>query len=643
MGMASGNNRLNSHDSAEFRKRFRLLLLVIVCTLSVLLVRMWYLQVIKGSELYQRSESNSIRTRTIRAVRGVILDTHRKVLVDNQAAFDILFHPQRAGNVQEVTKRFASLCAERSLPCPEEILQIRRTRSVEPIRIEHNVSREKLALVEAHTLELPGMVSEVVPVRQYLQGEKMAHVIGYMGEIGPEDLAKEGIRYSSGDMIGKFGIERYLDDSLRGTNGAETMVVNVVGKEVRVLGRVLPAAGHNVVLTIDSILQDAAWNALGGRPGAVVALDPRDGSVLAMVSSPSFDPNLFRGGISVKDWKKLSQDPAHPLENRAVSGQYPPGSTYKLVVAAAALEEGLITPSTTFNCPGSFTLGNRTFRCWQKHGHGRISLHRAIVESCDVYFYNLGKLLGVDKIAQYARAFGFGDVTGIDLPREKGGTIPTREWKLARFKKSWQPGETISLSIGQGFNTVTPLQLALAYGTLANGGTLWRPRVIRQIEAIDGSVIQAFAPEKKGALPISEKNRLLLRDALWGVVNEPGGTGGALRRKEADVAGKTGTAQVVGNLSDGKARSFSGRFRDHALFVCFAPYDRPEIVVAVIAENAGHGGSIAAPVARKVIDAYFEQKNLSASKKQVALQNAPSSRAPALAAVPPDPVRKEDP
>jgi penicillin-binding protein 2 len=640
--MASRHNRLNGHDSAEFHQRFRLLLLIIVCTMAVLVVRMWHLQVIKGSELYQRSESNSMRNRTIRAVRGVILDTNRKVLVDNQAAFDILLYPQRAGNVQDVTNRFATLCTERSLSYPEEILQIRKTRSVEPLRIERNISREKLVLVEAHTLELPGMVSEVVPVRQYLQGEKMAHVIGYMGEISPEDLEKEGMRYASGDMVGKFGIERYLDASLRGTNGAENVVVNVVGKEVRILGRLSPIAGRNVVLTIDSVLQEAAWDALEGRPGSVVALDPRDGSVLAMVSSPAFDPNLFRGGISVRDWKKLSQDPAHPLENRAISGQYPPGSTYKLVVAAAALEEGLVTPDTSFHCNGSFTLGNRTFHCWQKHGHGRVSLHRAIVSSCDVYFYNLGKLLGVDKIAHYARAFGFGEATGIDLPREKGGIIPTREWKLARFKKPWQPGETISISIGQGFNTVTPLQLALAYGTLANGGTLWRPRIVRQIETIDGKVVQAFTPEKRGTLPISEKNRLLIRDALWGVVNEPGGTGGALRRKEADVAGKTGTAQVVGLPSAGKVRSFSTRFRDHALFVCFAPHDRPEIVVAVIAENAGHGGSAAAPVARKVIDAYFDQKN-QAGKEQTVRQDSPSRSKPSLAAVKPDPARKEDP
>jgi penicillin-binding protein 2 len=383
-----------------------------------------------------------------------------------------------------------------------------------------------------------------------------------------------------------------------------------------------------VVLTIDSALQKVAWDALGGQAGAVAAIDPRDGSVLALVSSPSFDPTLFNGGISVDDWQKLSGDPYHPMENRAVSGQYPPGSTYKMIVAAAALQEGLITPDTAFNCDGSFTLGNRTFRCWQKHGHGRISLHRAIVESCDVYFYNVGKLIGVDKLAEYARAFGFGKPTGISLPREKSGLIPTKEWKLARFKQPWQPGETISISIGQGFDLVTPLQLASAYSTLANGGTLWRPRLIKQIEAADGRVLKTFEPEKKSSLPIHPKNIEVLKSALWGVVNEPGGTGRALQRKEADVAGKTGTSQVIGLPEDDKARKLKyipSRYRDHALFVCFAPVRDPEIAVAVIVENAGHGGSAAAPVARKIVDAYFEGKKIPNRKPPLVISDRNTS------------------
>ena len=413
-----------------------------------------------------------------------------------------------------------------------------------------------------------------------------------------------------GDIIGKFGIEKFLDGHLRGKNGAEQIEVNAAGKAVRSLGKIQSVPGGNVVLTIDSALQEAAWNALGNRPGALAAMDPRNGAVLALVSSPSFDPNLFNSGISFGDWERLANDRRHPMENRSISGQYPPGSTYKPVIAAAALEEGLITPETTFYCNGTFQMGDRTFHCWQEKGHGNVNLHRGIVESCDVYFYNLGKMLGVDKIAAYAHAFGLGSPLGIDLTREKGGLIPTKQWKLDRLGESWQAGETISLSIGQGFNLVTPLQLVSVYATLANGGTLYRPRLVKQLESSDGLVVKVYGPEKINTLPVSARNIQIINQALWGVVNEKGGTGYLLKRKEADVAGKTGTAQVIGLPQDGKARKarrVSADFRDHALFVCSAPHGNPEIAVAVILEHAGHGGSAAAPVARKFIDAYFNR------------------------------------
>ncbi len=319
------------------------------------------------------------------------------------------------------------------------------------------------------------------------------------------------------------------------------------------------------------------------------------------------------------DWETLANDPGHPMENRSISGQYPPGSTYKPVVAAAALEEGLITPETSFFCNGTFTMGSRTFRCWQAKGHGHVNLHRGIVESCDVYFYNLGKLLGVDKIAAAAHAFGLGAPLGIDLGREKGGLIPTKQWKLSRLREPWQPGETISISIGQGFDLVTPLQLANVYATLGNGGTLYRPRLIKQLESSDRHVVKVYEPEKLATLPFSQKTIQTINQALWGVVNERGGTGYILKRKEADVAGKTGTAQVIGLPQDQKARKakrVSADYRDHALFACFAPYGNPEIAVAVVLEHAGHGGSAAAPVARKIIDAYFAQKKAAQTRPQ---------------------------
>jgi len=398
----------------------------------------------------------------------------------------------------------------------------------------------------------------------------------------------------------------------------------------RILGstsarRPRPLPGKDLVLTLDYGTQQAAeqildrcWATRSPKGANVIVLSPRDGAILAMVSVPSFDPNLFNGGISQRDWEKLANDPRYPMENRAISGQYPPGSTYKVVTAAAALAEGLVTPATRFYCNGSFTLGNRSYRCWQRHGHGWVDLHRALVSSCDVYFYNLGKMLGVDKIAEYARSFGFGERTGVDLPREKPGLAPTKAWKLKRFKEPWQLGENIPIAIGQGFDLVTPLQLANAYAALANGGTVWRPRIVKQIEEADGRILKYFPPEKAGALSLSAQHLELIRRGLWGVVNEPGGTGGALRRPEGDVAGKTGTSQVVGLSQDDRvrrARIASGRYRDHALFACFAPYRNPEIAVAVIAEHSGHGGSAAAPVARKVIDAYFQLKKERAQPK----------------------------
>jgi penicillin-binding protein 2 len=613
-------SNLNGHDSGRFRTRFKISFAVILIMLSFLLIRMWHLQVIRGDELSQRSENNSVRLRKIRPLRGLILDINRQVLVDNQPSFDIVFMPNRSRNIQDMGKKLKNLYEERSLAFSMEFPSPGKKRFSAPVKLEKNINKKKLAVIETHALDLPGVAVEVVPIRQYLGGEMMAHIIGYTGEVSREDLEKDESGESGiGDITGKTGIEKYLDSYLKGRSGAEQVEVNVLGKEIKLIGRIQPVPGYNVMLTIDASLQKVAWEALKDMRGSVVAMDPRDGSVLALVSTPSFDPNLFNGGISIEDWENLSTDPSHPMENRAVSGQYPPGSTYKLIVASAALEEGLITPDTTFFCNGSFELGNRNYRCWQKKGHGHVNLHRAIVESCDVYFYNLGKLIGVDKLAEYARGFGLGSASGIDLPREKGGLIPTKQWKLSRFRESWQMGETISIAIGQGYNLLTTLQLVNAYATLANGGVIYRPRLIKSIETMDGRVIRSFEPEQKGKIPISKKNIDILRYALWGVVNENGGTGYALRRKEADVCGKTGTSQVVGLPGDEAARrrkQVLSRFRDHALFVCFAPYKNPEIAIAVIVENAGSGGSVAAPIARKIIDAYFERKNKIPDKHQ---------------------------
>jgi penicillin-binding protein 2 len=480
---------------------------------------------------------------------------------------------------------------------------------------------EKVALVETNALNLPGIYIDVSPVRLYLDGEMLAPVIGYTGEISQEDLEKNNDEYAYGDVLGKHGLEKFFDTYIRGRRGAELVEVNVYGKEIKNLGRIDPVSGYNIMLTIDADLQKAAWDALEGKAGSAVVLDTRDGAVLAMVSSPSFDPNLFNDGISSEQWSKLQNNPFAPLSNKAVSGQYPPGSTYKLIVAAAALEEGIITPETRIFCDGSFTLGNRTYRCWKKGGHGWVNLHKAIVESCDVYFYTVGKMLGADKIAEYAKRFGLGEVSGIDLPGEKSGLVPTKEWKLKKRKEAWQMGETISIAIGQGFNLLTTLQLADAYSAFANGGTLWRPYLVKRIESTDGKVYKEFLPEKKRDLNLSPKTIEVINDALKGVVNEPGGTGHAAKLSNIEVCGKTGTSQVMGLPEDEKARrrKILGAFqKDHALFACYAPSRNAEVAVAVILENAGGGGAVAAPVARKILSAYFEGKKKDKRPKVVA-------------------------
>jgi penicillin-binding protein 2 len=625
--MANQHNLLNGPEPAEFRQKLKIIIGLILVALTILLFRLWYLQVFKGDDLKQRSENNSIRFRKIIPLRGLIMDRNRHVVVDNRPSFDVLYMPGRGKDPDRLIEKLKDLYKRRSLdffydqPFPKKI------KPYLPVRLEKNVSMEKVALIETNALDLPGIYIDVSPVRLYLDGEIIAPIIGYTGEISKEELAKDDEEeYTSGDILGKQGLEKFLDPYVRGSRGAELVEVNVYGKEIKNMGRIDPVSGYNVVLNIDADLQKTAWEAFEGRSGAAVALDPRNGSVLTMVSSPSFDPNLFNSGISGEQWSKIANNPLTPLSNRVISGQYPPGSTYKLIVAAAALEEGIITPDTKFYCDGSHTFGNRTFRCWQKKGHGHISLHRAIVESCDVYFYNVGSLLGVDKIAHYAKLFGLGGPTGIDLPNEKSGLIPTKQWKLAKMKEPWQAGETISLSIGQGFNSVTPLQLVSAYSAFANGGTVWKPQLVKSIETADGTIHKEFLPEKKGELPFSKETFDFLDRALWGVINEPTGTGKAARRPDADVCGKTGTAQVIGLPENERARrekKIGLLQRDHALFVCFAPLANPEIAVAVIVENAGHGGSVAAPIARKILDAYFEGKKI--KQQQVVLQRQPEA------------------
>jgi len=619
-------NLRNGPEPSDFLRKLKIVVALLLIIFSGILLRLWYLQIIKSEVLKQKSENNAVRLLKIQPLRGLIKDRNGVVLVDNRPSFDVLYMPNKGKDHAIVIEKLGSMYKSRSLELSDDQPFPKKVKPYLPVKLEKDVSMGKVAIVETNALSLPGVFVDVSPVRLYLVGEMMAPIIGYTGEVSKEELDKPNNGYISGDVLGKQGVEKYLDQYIRGRSGAELVEVNAYDKEIKNLGRVEPVPGHNVVLTIDADLQKAAWDAFAGKPGAAVALDPRDGSVLAMVSSPTFDPNVFNSGIPYDIWGKMQSNPLNPLTNKAISGQYPPGSTYKLIIAAAALEEGIITPEQKIFCKGSFELGNRSYRCWKKDGHGYVDLHRAIVESCDVYFYTVGKMLGVDKIAKYAKLFGLGEVTGIDLHHEKSGLVPTKEWKLAKTKETWLAGETISISIGQGFNLVTPLQLVNAYSAFANGGNLWQPYLIKRIELPDGSLFKEFLPKKKSELNLSAKTIDILGSALWGVVNEEGGTGSAARRLHADVCGKTGTSQVVGLPQSDKGRrdkKISAFQRDHALFVCFAPLKNPEIAIVVIAENAGHGGSAAAPIARKMLDAYFEGKKKLKPAQVVAQHHLP--------------------
>ncbi|MDI6616721.1 MAG: penicillin-binding protein 2, partial [Syntrophaceae bacterium] len=500
------------------RKKLRAFTWLVLCAFFLLIARMWYLQIVKGDALRQRSESNRIRIQEIKPLRGLIVDSRGDILVNNQSSFDISIIPEIAKNPADVRDRLAGLFDRADTGLFLEETTLKSAKPFVPVKIARNIGRDKLAVVESHALNLPGVVVDIVPVREYIYGEMVAHLLGYVGEISASELDRDtSVPYRADDVVGKYGIEKYLDDVLKGKSGGEQVEVDAAGRRLNVLGRIDPVSGHAIVLNIDSDLQKVCWDAFKGQAGTVVVMEPHTGAVLAMVSKPSFDPNLFNRGISAQGWKELTEDPLCPLQNRAISGQYPPGSTYKLFVAAAALEEGLITENTEVWCNGTYPMGNRTFRCWKKRGHGTVDLHRAIVESCDVYFYHLGDLLGVDTLAKYAQAFGFGSGTGVSLPGEKSGLVPTREWKLRRFGEPWQRGETTSLAIGQGFALATPLQLLRAYCALANGGTLYKPWLVKRIETADGQAIQEFPPEVEGVVPVSRKNLDILRYALWGV------------------------------------------------------------------------------------------------------------------------------
>jgi penicillin-binding protein 2 len=477
--------------------------------------------------------------------------------------------------------------------------------------------------VETHQLDLPGITLRARPRRNYSDGQAAAHVLGYLGEVNPKQLKTlKAQGYSSGDEIGHYGLERHWEEVLRGQNGGQQVEVDALGRRVRVLHEVHNVPGYTMHLTLDRKLQQTAFEALSGKEGTIVAIDVHSGAILALASTPAFDPNVFARGIKSNEWNALIKDRLRPLSNRATQGQFPPGSTFKIVMAIAGLEESVINPEASIADPGFFPFGNRNFRDWKVGGHGMVNLHRAIVISCDTYFYQLGPKLGVDRIAKWARTFGLGEKTGIALDDERSGTIPDTAWKMKRFRQPWYPGETVSVAIGQGYVTVTPLQLANMMAAVANGGKLFRPRIVSKVESADGTTVREYGPELIRTIQLKPDTLTRVRNALADVVKA--GTGGMARTPVIEVAGKTGTAQVIEmKAAYLKSEQLAYFNRDHAWFVAYAPAQNPQIAVAVLVEHGGHGGDAAAPMAKKVFEKFVEMQNSASDKQQVHVEGGP--------------------
>ncbi len=575
----------------------------------LLLSRLWYLQVIESESLMDLSESNRLRFVPVAASRGTILDRNGKVLVKNTPSFSLAVIPQDVKDKDGLIEKLSRSLGLDRAELLEKWEKGKGRAKFYPIMLASGITRDQLEFLEENHLQLPGIDIEMKPVREYPNGHLAAHLLGYLGEISENELDEEAFKeYNPGDYVGKSGIERNWEQELHGGDGGRQIEVDARGRFLKVVSEAAPAVGNSLVLTIDAELQKTAEEAFGDKAGAAVVMDVNSGEILSFVSNPDFDPALFSGRMPAKQWNDYLQDKRHPLENKALKGQYPPGSTFKIITALAGLEQGAIDANSTFVCTGSHKVGNATFKCWDKKGHGAVNLKRALRESCDVYFYQLGEKLGVDRIAACARQFGLGAPLGIGLENEKGGIIPTAEWKKKKYGKSWYLGDTLSAAIGQGYVLATPVQLASMIATVANEGTVYRPHLLKKVVDPDGKTLKEFAPQVVRKVPFNPRSFRLVKEGLLAVVNEPHGTGGAARLYEVRVAGKTGTSQVV-KLRDGKG-DIPYQYRDHALFVAFAPYDKPEVAVAVVIEHGEHGGAAAAPIAGRILRGYFEEKGV---------------------------------
>jgi penicillin-binding protein 2 len=594
-------------DRRSLTQRLTVIQYVVAIFFSALAVAFWVFQIASHEKFREMAENNHMRRLPLPAARGVLFDRNGKILVENQSTWNIALLREQTRDIDRTLHILATATGVDEALLRETVNRRRREPSYRPIVLIENATFEQLAAFLARQWELPGIIRQEVPTRRYPPRALAAHLFGYVGEVTESQLSRAEYKgVESGAVVGQAGVEQAFNQYLMGADGNRFVVVNSLGREISDVRTQAPVEGRRLQLTIDADLQKAAEDGFHffGYNGAAVVLDPRSGEVLSLVSLPAYDPNRFAVGIDRATWSALNTDQLRPLQNRALQGRYSPGSTFKIVVATAALEEGIATPDFRVNCPGGATFFGRYFQCHLKGGHGTVDMRHAIEKSCNVYFYTLGNMLGIDRMAKWATALGLSDKTGIDIPNEIQSIMPSTEWKRTRFGEKWYAGETISVAIGQGAVATTPMSLATMMMTVANGGTRYTPHVLKAVDEGQGWK-PVPPPPPQSTIRMKDSTVSALHDGLWMVVNAAG-TGGRGRIVGRDVAGKTGTAQVISITG---ARVAKGKIdvRDHGWFVFFAPRDNPELAGVVFAEHSEHG-FLAAPIAKHVIETYYAKK-----------------------------------